>query len=531
MGYWFLLSCGLLYLFLVFVMRVSDYLWWRPKRIEVHFSKQGIKGPKYHFFLGNTKELVDLMVKSASQTLPLFHHNILPRVLPFYHHWKKIYGETFIVWFGPTARLVVSDPLLIREVFISKSESFEKTESPPHVKKLEGDGLLTLEGEKWAHHRKILTPSFYIDNLKLMVPIMGESMKNMLNKWVDISKCDTMEIEVSHWFQNLTEEIITHAVFGSSYEQGKAIFELHSQKMIHYFASYDKVFIPGYRFFPTKKNRQSWKLDREIENSSTKLINERIKAYTTEGSMALDECPKDLLGFMIRDSIKNETKKTSTWDFTTHDIIEECKTLFFAGKHTTSALMTWTTVLLAMHSKWQELARDEVVREFGAGNVPTKDDVAKLKTLNMILNESLRLYPPVVALLRRAKCDVELGGCKIPLGTELLMPILAVHHDPETWGPDATEFNPGRFTQGVAQAAKNPMAFMPFGLGARRCTGQNLAMLQTKLAIAMILQRFSFVLAPSYQHAPTVVMLLNPQYGAPIVFQRLDKRSSNDQDI
>nr|AOA32959.1 CYP734A51 [Primula forbesii] len=535
--YLVLLLCCLLYLALVFLMRVSDYLWWRPRRIEMHFSKQGIRGPKYHFFLGNTKELVGLMVKAASQTLPLSHHNILPRVLPFYHHWKIIYGATFLVWFGPTARLTVSDTSLIREVLLVKSELFEKTESPPHVRKLEGDGLLTLKGEKWAHHRKIITPSFYIDNLKVMVPIMGKSMKKMLDKWVDISKSGSVEIEVSHWFQSLTEEIITHTVFGSNYEQGKAIFELHSQKMLHVIGSYNKVFIPGYRFLPTKKNRQSWKLDREIEKSLTKLIHKRINDYNINASITSDKCPNDLLGFMIKASIKIDTKQNSTWVssnssysssasvITTHDIIEECKTIFFAGKHTTSALMTWTTVLLAMHPKWQKMAREEVLRECGNRDVPTKDDVAKLKTMSMILNESLRLYPPAVALLRRARRDVELGGCTIPCGTELLMPILAVHHDPQMWGQDASEFNPARFAQGVAQAAKDPMGFMPFGLGARRCIGQNLAVLQTKLAIAMILQRFSFDLAPTYRHAPTVVMLLNPQYGAPIVFRELAEKS------
>jgi len=139
----------------------------------------------------------------------------------------------------------------------------------------------------------------------------------------------------------------------------------------------------------------------------------------------------------------------------------------------------------------------------------------------MIVNESLRLYPPTIATIRRAKTDVELGGYKIPRGTELLIPILAVHHDQAIWGNDANEFNPGRFSEGVARAAKHPLGFIPFGVGVRTCIGQNLAVLQTKLALAIILQRFSFRLAPSYQHAPTVLMLLYPQYGAPIIFRHL----------
>uniref|UniRef100_A0A3Q7FTD6 Pentatricopeptide repeat-containing protein n=2 Tax=Solanum lycopersicum TaxID=4081 RepID=A0A3Q7FTD6_SOLLC len=89
--------------------------------------------------------------------------------------------------------------------------------------------------------------------------------------------------------------------------------------------------------------------------------------------------------------------------------------------------------------------------------------------LGMIINESVRLYPPAVAAIRRAKVDTQLGDFTLPRGTELLIPIIAIHHDQTLWGQDANEFNPARFGLGVAQAAKHPMAFMPFGLGARRC--------------------------------------------------------------
>ncbi|GLT26119.1 hypothetical protein SLA2020_012060 [Shorea laevis] len=501
----------------VFVLKLGILLWWRPRKIEDHFSKQGIRGPPYHFFIGNVKELAGMMLKASSTPMPNFSHNILPRVLTFYHHWKKIYGATFLIWFGPTVRLTVSDPDFVREIFTSKAELYEKIEPHPLVKQLEGDGLLSLKGEKWAHHRKIITPTFHMENLKLLVPLVAKSVTDMLDKWSAMSTSAEVEIEVSDWFQTLTEDVISRTAFGSSYEDGKVIFSLQAQQMVLAAEAFQKVFIPGYRFLPTKKNIRSWKLDREIKKSLIKLIDGR---KTKSGNIMQEKGAKDLLGLMIQAS-------NSSPSVTVHDIIEECKSFFFAGKLTTSNLLTWTTVLLAMHPQWQVQAREEVIKVCGSRDIPTKDDIVKLKTLSMILNESLRLYPPTVATIRRTKVDAELGGYMIPRGTELLIPILAIHHDQAIWGNDANEFNPGRFSEGVTRAAKHPGGFIPFGLGLRTCVGQNLAILEAKLTIAIILQRFTFRLAPTYQHAPTVQMMLYPQHGAPIIFQPLSQPSDD----
>ncbi|KAG6658543.1 cytochrome P450 734A1-like [Carya illinoinensis] len=511
------------FVFLVFLRKAVVLLWWRPRKIEEHFSRQGIRGPPYRFFIGNVKELGVMMLNASSQPMP-FSHNILPRVLSFYHHWKRIYGATFLVWFGPTVRLTISDPNLIKDIFSSNSGLYEKIEAHPLVKQLEGDGLLNLKGPKWAHHRKIITPTFHMENLKLLIPELAKTMVDMLDKWVAMSDSyGEVEIEVSEWFQTLTEDVITRTAFGCSYEDGKAIFRLQAQQMELAADVYKKVFIPGYRFLPTKRNINSWKLDKEIKKSVMKLIERRkYKNYINshdEDLLMQEKTPKDLLGLMIQAS---ESCTSSSRIITVHDIVEECKSFFFAGKQTTSNFLTWTTVLLAMHPHWQVRAREEVLRVCGTRDVPNKDDVVKLKMLSMILNESLRLYPPAIATIRRAKADVDLGGYKVPCGTEILVPILAVHHDQALWGNDSNEFNPGRFSDGGAsRAAKHPTAFIPFGHGVRTCIGQNLAMLQTKLALSIILQRFSFRLAPTYRHAPTVLMLLSPQYGAPILFQSL----------
>ncbi|CAI9114037.1 OLC1v1014656C1 [Oldenlandia corymbosa var. corymbosa] len=411
---WFWLT--MLYFGLMLAFKVWFDYWWKPRRIEHIFCAQGIKGPKYQFFLGNLKEIASLMSRVSSPPMP-FSHNILPRVLCFYHHWRKIHGASFLVWFGNTARLTIADPILIKDIFVTKSEFFEKNDLHPLVKKLEGDGLISLKGAKWAHHRKIITPTFHQDNLKLMIPMMGNSMGKMLKRWSKMSSDDDgkVEIEVSEWFQNLSEDVITQTVFGSSYEDGRAIYNLQAQQMVYATEAYQKVIIPGYRFMPTEKNRISWRLDKEIRKSLMKLIQKRRQknwnssnssSNSSTGTMLSEECPNDLLGLMIK---ATSFKETSIWKYhnmmntdtdssslrsstaassasasaliTVHDIVEECKTIFFAGKHTTSNLLTWTTILLAMHPQWQELAREEVLRVCGARDVPTKDDISKLKTV------------------------------------------------------------------------------------------------------------------------------------------------------
>uniref|UniRef100_A0A453NQR1 Cytochrome P450 n=1 Tax=Aegilops tauschii subsp. strangulata TaxID=200361 RepID=A0A453NQR1_AEGTS len=131
----------------------------------------GVRGPPYRFLLGSVKEMVGLMVEASSKPMsPPTSHNALPRVLAFYHYWRKIYGPTFLIWFGPTPRLTVAEPELIREIFLTRADAFDRYEAHPVVRQLEGDGLVSLHGDKWALHRRVLGDAFYPDNLNVRTP-------------------------------------------------------------------------------------------------------------------------------------------------------------------------------------------------------------------------------------------------------------------------------------------------------------------------------------------------------------------------
>lgn len=139
----------------------------------------------------------------------------------------------------------------------------------------------------------------------------------------------------------------------------------------------------------------------------------------------------------------------------------------------------------------------------------------------MILQEVLRLYPPVSELNRTVTKDIKIGEVFLPSGVLVNLPILLVHQDEELWGNDAKEFNPERFNEGIIKASKGNMSFFSFGWGPRICIGSNFAMYEAKLVLALILQHFSFELSPTYAHAPSAVGTLRPQFGAPINFHLL----------
>ncbi|RLM56343.1 hypothetical protein C2845_PM10G15400 [Panicum miliaceum] len=524
-GWWWtagVVAAGACLLLLLHVAaRVADALWWRPRRLEAHFARQGVRGPPYRLLLGCVTEMVALMAEAAAKPMsPPDSHDALPRVLAFYHYWRKIYGPMFLIWFGPTPRLTVADPELVREILLTRADAFDRYEAHPVVRQLEGDGLVSLHDDKWALHRRVLTPAFFPDNLNRLAPHVGRSVAALAERWRAMASTagGEVEVDVAEWFQAVAEEAITRATFGRSYDSGRVVFRMQARLMAFASETFRKVLVPGYRFLPTKKNRLSWSLDREIRRGLVTLIGRRSDEAEEDEDAGLNDKGsngfRDLLGLMIN---AGGGKKAPA--IPVADMLEECKTFFFAGKQTTTNLLTWATVLLAMHPDWQERTRREVLAVCGADELPSKEHLPKLKTLGMILNETLRLYPPAVATIRRAKRDVVLGGLSVPRDTELLIPIMAMHHDAALWGPDAARFDPGRFAGGAARAAAHPLAFVPFGLGPRMCIGQNLALLEAKLTLAVLLQRFQLARSPNYVHAPTVLMLLHPQYGAPVIFR------------
>jgi len=140
----------------------------------------------------------------------------------------------------------------------------------------------------------------------------------------------------------------------------------------------------------------------------------------------------------------------------------------------------------------------------------------------MVIQETLRLYPPTAFLGRETLEDMNFGGIHIPKGVNIYIPLPTLHHDSSIWGPDAHEFNPERFSKEVRSDGRLPCMYAPFGVGRRTCLGQNLAMVELKIILSLILSKFSFSLSPNYRHSPCMRLIVAPEFGVDLLMKRHD---------
>ncbi|RVW59160.1 Cytochrome P450 CYP72A219 [Vitis vinifera] len=416
---------------LIYAWRLLNWVWLRPKKLERCLRQQGLTGNSYSLLYGDFKEM-SRMINEANSRPISFSDDIVQRVLPFHDHSIQKYGK--IVLHGwPKPVVNIMEPELIRDVFLKPMPS--KKYRPHPLGK-----LLALVLLHWKH----------------MVSAFQLSCSDMVNKWEKKLSLDgSCELDVWPYLENLAGDVISRTAFGSSYEEGRRIFQLQREQAHLAVKVTRSVYVPGWRFFPTKTNRRMRQISNEVNALLKGIIEKREKAMKVG-----ETANHDLLGLLMesnyRDMQENDERKNVGMSI--KDVIEECKLFYLAGQETTSVLLLWTMVLLSKHSNWQTRAREEVLRVFG-NKKPDGDGLNHLKIVTMIFHEVLRLYPPVSMLLRTVFADSQVGGLYLPDGVQIALPILLLHHDHEIWGEDAKEFNPGRFSEGVSKAAKTQVSF------------------------------------------------------------------------
>ncbi|KAG8502337.1 hypothetical protein CXB51_000292 [Gossypium anomalum] len=311
-----LLVVGLL---MIWGWRALNWVWLAPKRLERCLRQQGFAGNPYRFLSGDIKELSTMSRQTRAKPMPL-SDDIGPYVAPFLHQTINQYGKNSFTWIGPRQRVNIMDPEKIREIF-TKFNDFQKVRTNPLLALLVS-GLVNLEGDRWSKHRKIMNPSFHQDKLK-KVCTEGHS-----------------ELDVWPYLVDLTRDVLSRSAFGSSFEEGRRIFQLLDDQLVLRIKLLQTVYIPGWRFLPTETNREVKMKHKDIKELLRETINRREKAIK-----AGEESNEDLLDILVESNIREMEAKNMGMSI--EDVIEECKLFYFAGQETTSVLLVWTMVLLA----------------------------------------------------------------------------------------------------------------------------------------------------------------------------------------
>ncbi|HUE74817.1 MAG TPA: cytochrome P450 [Pirellulaceae bacterium] len=384
----------------------------------------------------------------------------------------RTYGDlTFFRVFGKRLYLV-NHPALIREVLIAGQKTFQKLE---HSRRVLGSGfasgLILSEGEGWLHSRRMLSEIFDAERMAGYADVTVKHTRRMLDRWRHAQQINTGESMVE-----LTLPIIGEILFHADLSREAPELARASLAGATIFAKeeYAPFVLPDWLPLPSKR------IKREV-NGMFRLKIGQLLYERRQSSHRGDDLLELLLEAVDRPAAEG--------GISVEQAIDEAMTLFHGGYHSSSMGLTWCLYLLAQHPEIMERVAAEADEILG-DREPTLEDVAQLEYTEMVLKESLRIYPPAWELFARENtADVELGGFQIEKGGIFLLYPLVTHRD-ERFFPEPLKFDPERFSHEREREIPN-VAYFPFGAGLHACIGKTLAMMEMTIILAMIAREFS----------------------------------------
>ncbi|XP_041080424.1 cytochrome P450 4V2 [Polyodon spathula] len=382
------------------------------------------------------------------------------------------------------------------EVMLSSSRHIEKSYAYVFLHPWLGTGLLTSTAEKWRSRRKMLTPTFHFSILTEFLEVMNEQSDILVKKLEKHADKETFNC-----FSHITLcalDIICETAMGkkiyaqsnSDSEYVQAVYRMsdiiHRRQKMPWFWS-DLTY---YVFGEGRKHNRNLKI---LHSFTESVIAERAQnmASPEKNSLSSDSdtdhiAKKKRKAFL--DMLLNATDEDGN-GLSQEDIREEVDTFMFEGHDTTAAAMNWTIHLLGCHPEEQRKVQKELDEVFGTSDHPVSmEDLKRLRYLECVIKESLRLFPSVPFFGRTFCEDCNINGFKVPKGANALIIPYALHRDPRHF-PDPEEFRPERFLP-ENSSKRHPFAFVPFSAGLRNCIGQRFALMEEKVILSKILRHF-----------------------------------------
>jgi cytochrome P450 len=379
------------------------------------------------------------------------------------------YGDVAHFTFGPQHLYFFNHPDLIRDVLVAQPRSFHKGRALQRTKIILGEGLLTSEGEHHKRQRRLAQPAFHRERISRYAEVMIERGRRTRERWRDGETLD-----IHHEMMKLTLSIVAKTLFDAEVDDeadeiGGALTDL--MEMFPLLLNPFAMLLQRLPLPQTLRYRRSLaRLDRTIYA----IVDERRKSHEDRG---------DLLSMLLL----AQDEEGDGGGMTDKQVRDETMTLFLAGHETTANALAWTWYLVAQNPDVErELHRE--IDSVLAGQLPAPADYTKLPYTEMVLAESMRLYPPAYVMGRLAIEDVMVGDTRVPRNAIAVLSQAVTHRDARWW-PDPDRFDPSRFTA-AAKASRPKLAYFPFGAGPRLCIGESFAWMEGVLLLATIAQQW-----------------------------------------
>ena len=404
---------------------------------------------------------------------------------------------------------VVSDPALIEYVMVTKVENFRKSDASRRMlEPLIGKSMFITHGEHWRRQRRIATPAFHSRHIRAFSSMMVEETQDLLARWEKLGA--DAEVDVSREMTRLTAEIICRTLF--SYDIDDSVERVYDA-FARYQDSLGRLAISELAGLPAWLPRPSAWRGRRAAAELDRIVGEIVAQRQRTG-----EQRSDLLGLLL-DAVDPVTGTS----LSARLVRDELLMLFLAGHETTANAMVWTWYLLSQSPEAERRLHEELDSVL-ADRVPRYEDLQQLPWLRAVLQESMRLYPPLHVYSREAVKSDRLGGKPCPAGSMVVIAPWVVQRHRLLWQEPAA-FRPERFLP--ENSVERPRyAWLPFSAGPRTCLGTGFAMTEMMLAAALIAQRYRLRLRPGHPVEPLGRLTLRPTHGLPM---RLVPRSPDWQ--
>lgn len=416
---------------------------------------------------------------------------------------REAFGDVVKFRFGPIEYHLVNDLGAVKHVLVDNAKNYVKSSNYAGLKIMLGEGLLTSEGDFWKRQRRLSQPAFHREHLAGFATTMAHETQRMLDRWSRIEPGTSLDAHAE--MMRLTFAIVGQTLLSTDVDDDSSAIGEALDVGLKWTNDYAEALVRIPPWVPTPGNLRYQKARRTLDELVYRIIGERRKQA---------DPGNDLLGMLMRVVGEGEDDRMND-----RQLRDELLTLVLAGHETTANLLAFAFHALSTNPHWLRQTQEEVDAVL-QGRTPTLADLPRMKITRMVLDETLRLYPPAWTFERQALEDDVIGGYRLPKGGIVGISPYVLHRDAKLWeNPEG--FDPMRFSPERSEG-RHKFAYLPFGGGPRTCIGNAFAMMEATIILAMVLQHHRLDRDASRPLSLDPMVTLRPKHG---VFCHLFRRS------